>query len=95
MKIILSPRQFGKTTRILIKANNYNGYIVCHNHDEIKRISRQAKKMKLKINFPMTFDEFIKKQYYGKGVKKFHIDNAEILLQMLTEVPIETITLTG
>ena len=52
-----------------------------------------AKEMGLNINFPLSFSEFIKNEYYAKGIKKIHIDNADMLLQKLTNVKIATISM--
>ena len=95
MKIIVRPRQGGKTTELVKMAHKHNGYIVCLNHLEVARVFEESQHMECKINFPITFHEFLNHEYNDKGVKKFYIDNVEMLIQQLTNVPIEAITLTG
>lgn len=93
MKVIQTGRQGGKTTQIIKIAAKSGGYIVCANHNEAVRIARQAQELKLSIPFPITFDEFKDRAFYPRGVKKFHIDNADWLLQYFAgSVPIETIS---
>jgi hypothetical protein len=93
MNIDYRPRQAGKTTDLIKKADKYNGYIVTFNHDNVKRCMEIAKEIKCCINMPLTFREFIEGKYHGKGIDKFHIDNAEYLIQAMTDVPIENITM--
>ena len=95
MEIIIKPRQAGKTHELIKRADNHNGYIVCFGIHEAHRIADMAKSMECKINLPITYKEFTAREYYGKGVKKFFIDNVEMFLESLTTVPIEAITLTG
>ena len=92
MKKIISPMGAGKTTKLIELADGYDGYIVCIDRKEVDRVSKEAEKFKKKINQPITFDEFIQRQY-GFGVKKFHIDNADMLLQRISLVPIESISM--
>lgn len=92
MQVIGGGRQSGKTTQLIQFAANNNGYIVCQSKPEAARIAAQARNMEVNINFPITYQEFIERRYNGKGVSKFHIDNADYLLQSLTEVPIANIT---
>lgn len=94
MLVINSPRGGGKTTKLIkLASKNPNSYIVCHNQLEVSRITNLAKTMGKNINFPLTMDEFIKKQYYSHGIKSFLIDNVEMLLQKLTSVKIDAITI--
>ena len=94
MEVILRARQTGKTAELIKRAGNCNGYIVCHDRNSVQQVANLARQMKIDINFPLTLEEFLNRQYHGVGVKKFHIDNVEFLLRLLSEVPIETITLT-
>ena len=95
MEIIIKNRNEGKTSQLISLADNYNGYIVCADRDFVQHIMKIAKTTGKNINMPITFDEFVRKQYYGAGVDKFYIDNADLLLQYLTAVRIEAITLTN
>ena len=93
MNIDYRPRQSGKTTDLIKKADKYNGYIVTFDKRNVERCMEIAKEIKCEINMPLTFAEFLSKEYCGKGIKKFHIDNAEFLIQRMTDVPIENITI--
>jgi hypothetical protein len=93
MKKVLLPRCGGKTTELIKESAQTGCYIVCANKKEACRISSIAKETGFNILFPLTFNEFIKKMYYGKNIKGFLIDNADILLQSLTEIPIVSITM--
>lgn len=93
-QIILQGRQSGKTTDLIKRCHEIGGYIVCRSQKECARIFQMARKMKLNISFPISYYEFIRKEYYGNGIKKFHIDCADEFLCSLTHVPIVTITMT-
>jgi hypothetical protein len=82
-KWIASKRRTGKTTRLIGLAEDRRGYIVCHSREEAQRIADEARRMDVKINFPLTYDEFVRGQYYGKGVETVYIDNADMLLHYL------------
>jgi len=95
MKILCAPRQSGKTTWLIQECAKYGGYIVCHSYKEAVRVHRQAKKLGYNIPFPLTFEEFLLKLYHGTGVEKIYIDNADLLVQYISTVPIAAITLTS
>lgn len=82
-KWIIGKRHTGKTTRLISMADKCRGYIVCHSRDEAKRIADEARRMGASINFPMTYNEFVKGEYYGIGVDTLYIDNVEMLLRYL------------
>jgi len=94
MKIIIKPRGMGKTTELIKQSSKEWKYIVCHSHKEATRIQEQARRINVEIPLPITYQEFLEKQYYGKGIKGFIIDNADMLLQSLSPVKIDIITLT-
>ena len=54
-----------------------------------------AKDMGCDINTPISFHEFLTDAYFATGVHTFLIDDADILLQYLTNVPIEAATFTS
>jgi len=95
MHVLVGERQSGKTTELIKLAHTYGGYIVCRSKSMCGEISNMARKMELNIAFPLTYEEFLNKRYYGKGISKFYIDDADALLQSMTEVPIEAATFTG
>lgn len=93
INVIVGKRMSGKTHKILEAANNYNGYVVCRDKTTAQACSLYAENFGFKINFPMTFEEFLKERYIGRNVGTFHIDDAHVLLQGLTSVPIQTVTM--
>lgn len=95
MEAIIAKRGCGKTTRLIQKCAAHGGYIVCHSHDEAFRVSEEARRMEVQIPFPLSYDEFCSGQFYTRGIKCFHIDNADELIRHLARgVKVETITLT-
>lgn len=95
MHVLVAKRQEGKTSALIALAHENGGYIVCRSKSMCGEIMNMARKMERRIAFPITYEEFIEKRYYGKGISRFYIDDADALLQSLTAVPIEAITLTG
>jgi hypothetical protein len=102
MKIIHTPRGAGKTTQ-LIKIASEKEYklIVCHSRSEVHRVWEMILKMKeLKEienlpPMPITYQEFLDRQYVGKHIDEILIDNADLFLQYLTPIKIGAISLTG
>lgn len=92
MEIIYDGRGMGKTIKLLEMANNYNGYIVSNNPLDL---AKMAKSKNYTINFPLSYDEFVTKKYYAKGVKRIYIDNVDLLLEYMSSVQISAITLTN
>jgi hypothetical protein len=98
MKVILKPRKTGRTKELIrlcaeAEANGEVSYIVCSGQEEAYRIFEVAKELKLTIGFPITFHEFLTAQYFGRNIKNFYIDNADQLLQYITKVEIQAITM--
>jgi hypothetical protein len=85
MNILSMPRRAGKTQTMIALCAAQGGYIICRNRREAARIFSQAESMGLKINMPITFSEFANKQYYGKGIRKFMIDDVDELLHFLSD----------
>lgn len=100
MNFIHEPRRAGKTTKLIKLADNYNGYIVCIDRREQERVFSVSQKMKERgeiqgINFPITFSDFLNKNYAGRGCKKLFIDNADMLLQSMALCEVDTITVSS
>ena len=95
MKIILRPERGGKTTELIRCANGKNGYIVCMDRVESHRVMQRAQDIGCDINFPITFDEFLSHRYYSAGIRKFFIDNVDVLLDTISNVPIDMITMSS
>ena len=93
MEIIVKKRGTGRTLELIKKSNKTGGYIVCMSQKESERILSHSQELGLNIPMPITYEEFINKRYHSKGIKNFLIDNVEDLLQTLTDVKIDAITL--
>lgn len=93
MEKIIMQRGYGKTTQLIKKSAKSGDYIVCHSLDEAIRIQSESKKMELDIPLPITYAEFIEKRYRGKNISGFLIDNIEMFLQHLSDVPVRAITM--
>jgi hypothetical protein len=94
MEKIILGRGKGKTERLINISHETKAYIVCKSLEECARVHRTASEMNKSIPFPISYDEFFRKKYYAKGIQGFLIDNVEMLLEQLTDVPIIAITLT-
>lgn len=95
MKIIVRPRRAGKTYDLIKQAAEENLYIICPNRSQVHDIADQARKMELVIPFPLTWQEFIQQQYYGKHIEGFVIDNLDICIQSMSPVEIKAVSLNG
>jgi hypothetical protein len=96
MKLVVGDRQSGRTTELIKaaaedEAHGLVSYIVCHSQEEAYRISQLAQQMKLSIGFPLTYDEFIHRSYYGTNIDKLYIDNLRMFLDHISIVPIEMV----
>jgi hypothetical protein len=89
MHIIYQPRQTGKTTKLIKRAAKIKGIIVCFNRLNKKNILTIAKELNLKINDPITFSEFIKREHNSSD--KYLIDNADHFIRFITKKQIDTI----
>jgi len=94
MRIYLQKRGTGKTTNLIKECSNSGGYIVCANRQRADMVFKMSKKLDCPILFPLTFDEFLNRQYVGLDIKHFYIDDADLLLMSLSALPILSITLT-
>lgn len=97
MQVITGGRQSGRTTKLIhmcaeAEKNGEVCYIVCHSHSAAYEIARKAKALGYKsFPFPVSYDEFMSS--HGKSfTSRYFIDNAELLLQRLTPVPIAAIS---
>ncbi len=94
MQIISRKRRMGKTTELIRMSAETFAYIVVPTKNDASKVSQMAREMGLDIPFPLSFDEFIRGQYYGKNIKGFLIDNADMLLQYMSKgVAIKAISL--
>lgn len=85
MHVIIGKRRSGRTTELIklcaaAEARHEASYIVCHDPG---RVAAEANRLELFIAFPLTYDEFLEKRYYGTYIKNFFIDNVDLLLQYI------------
>lgn len=83
MEIIYDKPRTGKTTKLIKKCAENDGYIVCKDKQRVKEVAQMAKSMGLRIPYPLTFYELISKEYYAQGIRKIYIDNADELIKMI------------
>ncbi len=96
MNIILDHRQTGKTLKLIKRSIDTGGVMVVANHNSLDNCYRLIEKHgldKSKFPNPINYQEFIGMKYYGKIIHGFIIDNAELLLQSISSVRIDTISL--
>lgn len=96
MRKIILPRGGGKTDRLIRASASTGCYIVCQSQDEAHVIQSRAMELELSIPLPISFDEFIRQEYYGFRMKGFLIDNLDLLIQKIAgRVPVIAVTLTN
>lgn len=92
MKIIITKKGEGKTTKLLEMCKEHGYTIVTRNTHTVYALCEFLKPSDPK---PITYLQFITGEYQNKDIKGFLIDDADQLLQMIVEgVEIEAITLT-
>lgn len=92
MKLTIRPRQAGKTTELIKHAAKNGLTIVCMDDREKERVQDQADRLLLVINPPMTFHDFINRNY-SQRTEGLAIDNADLLLKKLAIAPILAVTM--
>jgi hypothetical protein len=92
MKIDIRPRRAGKTTDLIKECAENGGYIVCAHRREAHNIHKAARQMGLEIPLPITFNEFVRGEFVGIGVKVIYIDNIDLCIQSISSAPVKTIT---
>jgi len=93
MEIISGARMTGKTTELIRKSAESGSYMVVATMYEAARAMGAAAALGLQIPTPITYSEFERREYAGNNIRGFLIDNADRLLQQMTHVPIESITI--
>jgi hypothetical protein len=69
--------------------------MVVKDMDTVNQIETYARRHKLDIPQPLTVEEFVSGEFYGRGIKGFVIDDIEFLLKYLARgVDIKAISLT-
>ena len=86
------PKRSGKTTKLINISAITGYYIVCCSQKRANEIQSYAKQLGQTIPFPLTFNEFLQKQY-STNIRAVLIDGADLLLESLSLVKIEAITI--
>lgn len=98
MKVILRHRNTGRTQELILLCSQAEkrgeaSYIVCSTEREAHRIFVEAQDLESPVAFPITYDEFLNRQYAARNIQNFFIDNADQLLQYFTVVTIQAVTM--
>lgn len=98
MKVILRPKRTGRTEELIrlcaeAEARGEVSYIICSNHQEAYRIAKVAEELDLVIGFPVTMVEFFTREYHAPNIRNFFIDNLDHILQSMTSVTIQAVTM--
>lgn len=93
MKVYLRLEKYITTVELIYESAKTGAYIVCPAKKDVERILSAAAKLKLNIPCPLTFYEFLEEKYHGKGIPGFLIDDVDLLLQRLSDVPIDAISI--
>ena len=93
MKKIMMEPGYGKTYQLIKMSAETRNYIVCNSKKECSRIHAMSLEMGLSIPFPISYEEFLGKEYYGKRIRGFLIDNVDDLLESISTVRINAITM--
>lgn len=94
MELIIAPRRMGKTEKLIHRSGETYDTIVCGSTKEANRIFQKATNLKLKIPYPLTYDQFLKRDFEGQNISGFLIDNLEHLLRYISrEIPINAISM--
>jgi len=106
MKVIVRPRQCGKSKDLIEYAWTYDYHILCYNQHDACRLFSQAKA----LNCDIPKDRFISassggKLFKGMRIKGLVVDNVDLVLSSLLNIlpecvsgsgdPIKLITTTG
>nr|DAQ50775.1 MAG TPA: hypothetical protein [Caudoviricetes sp.] len=83
-EIILSKRQQGKT-RMLIEMCHADKYslIICPNHRMCRITFKMAKDLKMPIPMPITFEEFLHREFDKYNIDNFYFDELQMSLQSI------------
>lgn len=83
MKVIVKPRQMGKTTELIKLAHAHKSTIVCLRHETVNVVNRKTKEMELNIPPAISYSQE-KLRLIGGSIM---IDNADRILCDILKVP--------
>lgn len=94
MRLIVKPRQSGKTSELIRMSEETNAYILTLNRGMAEYVSKMAEQQGYNILFPITLDEYMRSRLKGSHVTHILIDNADMILQhIFSEATIDAITM--
>lgn len=91
-KMIIKPRQTGRTTELIKMAAENNLYIVTTDRQRALFIVKMARDLGLNIPFPITLRE-LPVCPYSSFIKEVLIDDADHILERCVGVKIKAITM--
>ena len=95
MKIYIMPRGSGKTMYMIRQSAKTGHTIVCFNRQTARSLVLSAESLGLKIQQPITYDDFINNSWRGRKISGFLIDDAQWLLQNIAgQTPVVAVTMT-
>lgn len=92
MNIICEPRQTGKTTKLVKRAAEIDGIIICVKLSSKKNILNIAKELNLKIKEPISISEWMIKKESTVFNSPFLIDNCDSILKFILKNKIDTVS---
>lgn len=94
MKKIILPKGEGKTQQLINLSAKTRAHIICKDSTRAMIICNVASSQGKSIPTPVTFDDFIERQYYYRGVRGFLFDDIDLFIQyMAGPIPVVAITL--
>lgn len=91
MKIIYGNGQSGKTSYLIQESIEYNYTIVCHDVREKHRIMSLSESLYgRRLPPPITYQDYLRGNYYGISTNGFLIDNINLFLESFSSHHIPT-----
>jgi len=92
MEIIYGGRGSGKTTKLIQESATTGAVIVCHSQWYIGTILDMAKRSKLEIPVPITYQDLISQRWLGKKIGSFLIDDVDMFIEYVALKPVKICT---
>jgi len=94
MNIVMKARGKGKTEALIDYAAKHGYYIVVRDGSAVREVAARASTKKLRIPFPLTYNEVINGHFNTRGVKGLCIDDADEFLQRVCKGTLAGFSLT-
>lgn len=94
MNIIIKGRRAGKTTDLIKLSAETGQYILVADFERARSVADLARKLKLKIPYPVTILEAQKYGFQDTFIRTILVDDADDVLQRILGVQIAAMTLT-